>query len=151
MILADYTDSAIAKEYKKRFSVCENKPAMQNSRIVKEHLRIMFSNLEHDREHFVCVFLDGQNAILKSEVLFTGSLTTSAVYPREVIKKILQYESAYVIFGHNHPSGSLTPSSSDRSITKKLQVACSAIDVDVLDHIIIAGDSEFSFADHNLI
>jgi DNA repair protein RadC len=149
--IQDFTDSEIAFEYKRRFSVCENKPVMQNSRAVKEHLRIMFGNLEQDREHFICVFLDGQNKIIRSEVLFTGSLTTSAVYPREVVKKVLQYEAGAVIFGHNHPSGSLTPSSSDRAVTKKLQTACGSIDVEVLDHIIIAGEGSFSFADHRLI
>jgi len=56
-----------------------------------------------------------------------------------------------VIFGHNHPSGCLTPSSSDRAVTKKLQTALEAIDVAVLDHIIIGGSEHYSFADNGLL
>jgi len=56
-----------------------------------------------------------------------------------------------VIFGHNHPSGCLTPSSSDRAVTKKLQTALEAIDVELLDHFIIGGNEHFSFSEHRLL
>jgi len=78
-------------------------------------------------------------------------LMSSAVYPREVITRVIDLGAAAVIFGHNHPSGCLTPSSSDRAVTKKLQTALEAIDVAVLDHIIIGGSEHYSFADNGLL
>jgi DNA repair protein RadC len=149
--IQEFSDTEICNEYQRRFSVCEGKDYIRSSRAVKEYLKTHFDKLEKDREHILCIFLDGQNQIITVETLFTGSLTASAVYPREVIKAILKHESASVVFAHNHPSGSTTPSSSDRAVTKKLQTACSSIDVEVLDHIILGGDEFFSFADHRLI
>ena len=75
---------------------------------------------DKNRESFLLVLLNGQNRIISVEKLFTGTITTSAVYPREVIKFILQKDAAAVIFVHNHPSGNPQPSRDDRSITNKL-------------------------------
>ena len=104
-----------------------------------------------NREVFKVIFLNGRNQILGMETLFEGSLTTSAVYPREVIKLILENDSAAVIFVHNHPSGNPNPSQDDIKITNKLKKACSNIDVTVHDHFIIAGDEVTSFADKGLL
>ena len=150
-VLTQISDNDITREYHKRFSVCENREYVRSSAAVKEYLKIHLAGLEKDREHFMVIFLDGQNQVITIDTLFTGSLTTSAVYPREVIKAILKHEAASVILVHNHPSGSLTPSNSDRAVTKKLQVACDSIDVDILDHLIMGGNDFFSFADHRLI
>ena len=147
----EFSDNDIVREYHRRFSVCEGREYVRSSSAVKEYLKIHLAGLEKDREHFLVIFLDGQNQVIKVETLFTGSLTTAAIYPREVIKKILEHKAASVILCHNHPSGSNYPSSSDRAITKKLQTACNSIDVDVLDHLVVGGDDFFSFADHNLI
>ena len=106
---------------------------------------------ERNREVFMVIFLDGQNQVIKMEELFIGTLTTSAIYPREVVQKVLDYDAANVILVHNHPSGNLTPSNSDRAVTKKLQTALTAIDVDILDHLIVGGNEFFSFADHKLL
>ena len=149
--IRDFSDNEISREYKRRFSVCEGRDYIRSSSAVKEYLKLHFADLERDREHFMCIFLDGQNQVIKVETLFTGSLTTSAVYPREVVKAVLKHECANVIFAHNHPSGSTTPSASDRAVTKKLQTALNSIDVEVLDHLIMGGDDFFSFADHRLI
>jgi DNA repair protein RadC len=149
--LKQFSDDQILNEYNLRFrSIGEYRQKMSSSAMVKAYLSNILDDKEKDREHFFCIFLDGQNSVISIDTLFTGSLTTSAVYPREVIKAILKHEAANVILAHNHPSGSLQPSGSDRAVTKKLQAACSSIDVGILDHIII-GDGYFSFADHNLI
>lgn len=103
------------------------------------------------QEIFSVIYLNGRNEIIGMEDLFHGSLTTSAVYPREVVKKVLKENAAALIFVHNHPSGNLNPSQEDISITKKLQAAVATIDVKVQDHLIIAGDNYYSFADNNLI
>ena len=76
------------------------------------------------------------------EELFKGTLTTSAVYPREVVKRALDNNAAALVFVHNHPSGNPNPSQDDLTITKKLKEAAKAIDVSIHDHLIIAGNDE---------
>ena len=106
---------------------------------------------DKSREVFLVIYLNGRNQILKMEELFQGTLTTSAVYPREVVKRALVNDAAALVFVHNHPSGNPNPSKDDLTITKKLKEATQAIDVSVHDHLIIAGNDVYSFADHGLI
>lgn len=138
---------AVARRF--LFEQAQGKDYLKSSSTVKDYLT---HNLrERNREVFMVIFLNGQNQIIKMEELFEGSLTTSAVYPREVVQKVLSYDAAYVILVHNHPSGTLSPSNSDRAVTRKLQTALQAIDVEILDHLIVGGNEFFSFADHRLL
>lgn len=104
----------------------------------------------HEHEVFAVLFLDSQNRILEFKELFRGTINAASVYPREVVKEVLELNAASVILAHNHPSGVTTPSQADKLITTKLQQALNLIDVSVLDHIII-GESTYSFAEHGLI
>ena len=97
------------------------------------------------------IYLNGRNQILKLEELFEGTLSTSAVYPREVVKRALDNNAAAIVLVHNHPSGKSTPSQDDLAITKKLKEATQSIDVSVHDHLIIAGNDVYSFADHGIL
>ena len=106
---------------------------------------------DKNREAFLVIYLNGRNQILKMEELFKGTLTTSAVYPREVVKRALDNNAAVLVFVHNHPSGNPNPSQDDLTITKKLKATAKAIDVLIHDHLIIAGNEVYSFADHGLI
>jgi len=148
-LLTEASDNEIAEEFVNRFQrkVGER---LQKSVTVANHLRAILSDYAKDVEHFVCIFLDAQLRIITTEVVASGSIATSAVYPREIIKKVLQHEGSHVILGHNHPSGETIPSSSDRAITKKLATALNALDIDVLDHVII-GEGFYSFSDQGLI
>ncbi len=143
------SDSELREEYVKRFTK-QNGNQLKSSRESADHLRSIFADHPADQEHFAVVYLDGQNKIIKTEVVATGTINTAAIYPREIIKKVLEQEGCSIIISHLHPSGSLAPSSSDRAVTKKLQTALSSIDVDLLDHIII-GDGFFSFNDQGLL
>lgn len=96
-----------------------------------------------DVEVLYCLFLNSKNRILSVERMFTGSINSSVVYPREIIKKTLLLKSVAVIMVHNHPSGDSEPSPEDQNITKKVMIALSSIDVVLHDHIII-GDTYFS-------
>lgn len=149
MNISSVSDSEVLEEYVRRFTIPAGE-RIKTSREAADHFRSYFADAAK-REQFVVCFLNGQHRVLTTEILFTGSITTSAVYPREVVQRILDLGAAAVMLAHNHPSGELTPSSSDRAVTKKLQTALSAIDVDVLDHIIIGGAEYFSFSDHRLI
>ncbi|MCF8035918.1 MAG: DNA repair protein RadC [Desulfobacteraceae bacterium] len=99
------------------------------------------------REIFKVLFLDAKNRVLATEVLFEGTLTAGAVYPREVVKKALEYRAASVIFAHNHPSGDPEPSSADLSITRRLVFACMSTGITVHEHLVIGERRYYSFAD----
>jgi len=149
MNISSISDSEILEEYVRRFTIQAGE-SIKSAKEAADHFRAYFTN-GSKREMFVVCFLNGQNQILNTEVLFKGSLTTSAVYPREVIQRVLELGAGAVMLAHNHPSGSITPSNSDRAVTSKLQTALTAIDVETLDHIIIGGSEYFSFADHRLL
>jgi len=117
-----------------------------------EVLTYLKHNLRYKKkEMFLVIYLNGRNKILKVEKLFEGTLSTSAVYPREVIKKALDNDAAALVFVHNHPSGNPKPSQDDLAITKQLKKAAQAIDISVHDHLIIADNEVYSFADHGLL
>jgi DNA repair protein RadC len=103
------------------------------------------------REVFAGIFLDAKNRVLASEILASGSLTSSSVYPREVIIHALGHQAAAVIFAHNHPSGDISPSTSDLQITKKLVFALNNVGIMVHEHIITGSQGFFSFAEKGLI
>jgi len=106
---------------------------------------------DKNREVFMIIYLNGRNQIINMEEVFEGTLSTSAVYPREVVKRALDNEAAALVFVHNHPSGNPKPSKEDLTITNKLKEAAQSIDVAIHDHLIIAGNEVYSFADHGLI
>tara|TARA_R110000796_G_scaffold252500_1_gene387172 strand:+ start:19743 stop:20663 length:921 start_codon:yes stop_codon:yes gene_type:complete len=109
--------------------------------------RYLRASLEHLKsEQFHVLFLDSQHKLIKSEVLFKGTIDGSAVYPREVVKAALAANAAAVIFAHNHPSGVPEASGADKSITERLVKALSTVDIRCLDHIIIGGGEFTSFA-----
>jgi len=119
---------------------------------VEEVMDYLKHNLKNKkREIFSIIYLNGRNEIIDMEELFQGTLTSSFVYPREVIQKVLKMDAAAIIFVHNHPSGNPNPSDEDINITNKLVDAAKTIDVQVHDHIIIAGNDYYSFADNSLI
>ena len=143
------SDTEILEEYVNRFTIKAGE-SIKSAMEAANHLRSYFSDASK-KEKFVVCFLNGQHQMLSTEVLFEGSLTTSAVYPREVITRAIDLGAAAVLLGHNHPSGLTTPSNSDRAVTRKLQTALNAIDIDILDHIIVGGPDYYSFADNRLL
>jgi DNA repair protein RadC len=102
-------------------------------------------------EVFMAVFLDAKNRVLSAKTLFHGSLTSSAVYPREVVREALENRAAALIFAHNHPSGDPEPSEEDVLITRKLVFACRMMGITVHEHLIIGNNGYFSFADQGHI
>jgi len=99
-----------------------------------------------DIEKMYCIFLTAKNKIIAIEKMFSGSIRSSAVYPREIIKRVLELKAVAIILTHNHPSGSTEPSAEDRIITARIGVALSSIDVALHDHLII-GEKYYSFAE----
>lgn len=123
--------------------------AVSNPQAVRDYLRVLLS--DQGREVFVVVLLDAQHRVIATEELFRGTLTQTSVYPREVVKCALRHNAAAVIFAHNHPSGVAEPSHADELLTRTLKSALALIDVQVLDHFIVAGSMTLSFAERGLL
>ncbi len=122
---------------------------LSSPRAVRDYLRLAFAGRQH--EVFVVLLLDAQHRVIACEELFRGTLTQTSVYPREVVKCALRHNAAAVIFAHNHPSGVAEPSHADEILTRSLKSALGLVDVQVLDHFVVAGSGTTSFAERGLL
>lgn len=120
------------------------RPALTSPEAVAHYVQMHLASRPH--EVFAVLFLDGQNRLIALEEMFRGTLTRTSVYPREVVLRALHYHAGAVILAHNHPSGHVTPSAADRAITQALQAALALIDVQVLDHVIVAPGASLSMS-----
>ncbi|MDG1518311.1 MAG: DNA repair protein RadC [Flavobacteriales bacterium] len=108
----------------------------------------MSSNLSDlNHEEFWVVFLNRGNRIIKKERISSGGITGTVVDNKIILKKALLHLASSVILVHNHPSGNLKPSPQDHKVTQKIKSACELLEINLLDHLIIAGNSYYSFAD----
>src|SRR6266511_199703 len=126
-----------------------SRDALSSPRAVRDYLRLALAGRE--QEVFVVLLLDAQHRMTASEELFRGTLTQTSVYPREVVKCALKHNAAAVIFAHNHPSGVAEPSHADEILTRSLKAALALVDIQVLDHFIVAGSRTMSFAERGLL
>lgn len=113
---------------------------------VRDWLRLQLATLE--REVFMVLYLNQQHQLIAHETLFTGSISSTEVHPREVVKRALHFNAAAVIVAHNHPSGDPTASQADKTITQRLMQALALVEVRLLDHLIVGGMDIVSFAEH---
>ncbi len=124
-------------------------PALNSPQAVRDYLRLKLA--ARKEEAFLCIWLDAQHHTIDIQEAFTGTLTQTSVYPREIVKAALRMNAAAVIFAHNHPSGVAQPSRSDELLTRNLKDALELIEVKVLDHFIVAGNQAISFAERGLL
>lgn len=122
---------------------------LKSPRATREYLGLRLANVEH--EVFCGLFLDNRHRVVAFEELFRGTVDGASVHPREVVKRVLAHNAAAVIFAHNHPSGVAEPSNADEMITHRLRDALALIDVRVLDHIVVGGQSVVSMAERGLL
>jgi DNA repair protein RadC len=120
---------------------------------VKQFL-VMRNAAEGDQfvERFTVLFLDTQNRMVAIENMFTGTLSQTSVYPREIVRAALKHNASAVVLSHNHPSGSVQPSRADEHLTQTLKAALALVDCRVLDHIITGpGGQSLSMAEKGLM
>lgn len=122
---------------------------INNSSSAFELLQPKIGDLQH--EEFWILYLNNSNRVLQASQLSKGGITGTLVDVRLVLREALELGAVALILAHNHPSGSLKPSTSDKQITKKLVTAGEALDIKVLDHLIITQKAYFSFADENIL
>ena len=114
-------------------------------------VRAYWGEGELDREHLVCLMLNARSQVIGINTVSVGTLSASLVHPREVYKPAAVLGAAGVVVVHNHPSGNCEPSADDRDTTRRLVRAGEIMGIPCLDHVIIAGDSFFSFREKGLI
>jgi DNA repair protein RadC len=102
-------------------------------------------------EVFRVLFLNTQNELIDSEEISSGTVNASPVFAREVMAAALRHHATGLIFAHNHPSGSITPSQDDKAVTRELVLVSGAMNLKVLDHFIVGDNTHFSFAAQGLI
>ncbi|WP_312825546.1 RadC family protein [Epilithonimonas sp.] len=122
---------------------------ISSSKDVFEVLQPHLSDLS--TEEFWAVFLNHQNKILYKTCLFRGGIASSVADVRVIFKTALEHFSTRIIVAHNHPAGSLKPSSEDINITKKIDEAGKLLEIELLDHIIIAQNKFYSFKEEGIL
>lgn len=136
------------------FSVAENLAAYKGGEKIssaEDAERVIFHRLRHAKdEQFAVLHLTADHTVIDFQVVATGTIAANTIYPRTLIRNALDTNAAAVVIAHNHPSGATHPSPEDIKLTKKLTGYYQAIDVKLLDHIIV-GNTAVSMADLGLL
>jgi DNA repair protein RadC len=117
--------------------------------LTQEFLRAKLGGF--DREVFSVLFLDAHLRLIEYVEMFHGTVNSTSVHPREIVKAALRCNAASAVMAHNHPSGIAEPSQADVLLTQTLKSALALIDVRVLDHVVVAGSATVSFAQRGLL
>ncbi len=125
-----------------------NKDLVSSPDVVYDYLKASLKGTVD--EEFKAMFLNSRNRLLAVETIQTGTVNKSVVYPRKIAERALYNRASGVIIAHNHPGGSLNPSEDDCRVTKAIKDALKTVDIVLLDHILIGGDSYFSFRENSL-
>ncbi len=137
----------VAREFLKEKII--DKPIYKSSQEIFDYLYHSMRDLKE--EVFRVIYLNTRSQIIDTEVLFEGTIEDTPVHPREIVEAAIKHDAVRLIFVHNHPAGDPTPGKSDKQLTRDLVFVGNIIQIKVLDHIIIGGNSYFSFADEGLI
>lgn len=102
-------------------------------------------------EEFRVLFLANGYRLIADEAMWRGTVDQVHAYPREILRRALQFGAKSLIIAHNHPSGSMRPSAMDRAVTEGLNRACTALDIELLDHLIVTNRGVSSFRELKLL
>lgn len=135
---------AVAGKYLEQSLI--GKDYLSSSLKVFQYLRHDMENLE--KEVFKVIFLDSANGVIGLENCGSGTISSAAVHPREIIERAMALRAAGLVFAHNHPSGKIKPSPDDFRLTRQLLHAAHLVEMRVIDHLIVGkGETYFSFRD----
>lgn len=125
------------------------RPSFDCAEAVGNYLQLMIGSRPY--EVFVSLYLDIHHRLICAEESSRGTLSQTAVYPREIVRRAMQLNAAGLIVAHNHPSGDVAPSDADRALTRHLDASLRLVDVKLLDHLIVSAGNRFSFAEHGCL
>ncbi len=126
-----------------------NKPTLNSSSSAGEYTVSLFVGRTYEAFFVLC--MDAQSRLNYAALVHEGTINEAPVYPRLIVEAALRHQANSVILAHNHPGGTLRPSDADVEVTKRIVVALEAISIQVADHIIVAGERYFSFAEKGLL
>lgn len=106
---------------------------------------------DSDVEEFWVLFLNQGNFVIRKEQISKGGINQTSVDIRIILKLAIEAMATGLVLAHNHPSGNLSPSHSDKLLTQKIKIATAYLDIDVIDHLIVTQKSYFSFADEGIL
>lgn len=126
-----------------------DKPSIASAEDVYNQMYPRLSGV--NQEHFMVLYLDTKNCLIKDVTVSIGGLNSSIVHPRDVFRGAIKSSAASIILVHNHPSGDPNPSSEDKRITKDLAETGRIVGIDVLDHVIVGSGGYVSLKDHGVL
>jgi DNA repair protein RadC len=109
----------------------------------------LLADLNH--EETWALLLDRSNKVVSTLQVSRGGISGTVVDIRLILREAINHYASSIVLGHNHPSGNCTPSAQDTAISKKLKEAAKWMDITLLDHIIVCGETYYSFADNGII
>lgn len=122
------------------------KPSMRNSADIYQFMRPTLGSLDHEEIH--ALYLNRRNQVMESRMITAGSATSSLFDTKQMLRDALLGGAQGLVMCHNHPSGNLLPSPADDKITGDLVRGCNAIDMRLIDHVIVTADGYYSYADN---
>lgn len=134
---------------RRRAAEATTRTLIKSSSDIFEIMQPILGDLPH--EEFWIILLNRANKVIGKEPISKGGVTATVVEIKPVLKRLIETYASGIILCHNHPSGSLKPSSADIQLTKRLSEAAKIIETNVLDHLIIADNSYYSFADEGMM
>lgn len=140
---------AAAYELAKRDNSKDYRPVLDSPSRVMEQIPVEVRGGQ--KEHFIALYLNTRNQLIKFETVSIGTLSASLVHPREVFGPGISHSAAALIVAHNHPSGDCAPSPEDKVATRRLKESGELLGIPLLDHLIVSDRSVFSFREHGLI
>lgn len=130
---------------RRRGAEASKKSTLGNSQDCYERLLPYIDDMR--QEHFVIIYLNQKQVVLKTECVSNGGVTHSIADPKVIFRNAISLGATAIVMAHNHPSGIPTPSPDDRTLTKKFIAAGKLLDIKIIDHIIIGEGRYYSFLD----
>jgi DNA repair protein RadC len=131
-------------------------PILNRPELIAAHLQPIARGLMVEKFWVLC--LNRKNRLIKLAEATSGTATSSLAHPREVYRTAIQYGATAIVCAHNHPSGDPGPSAADVQVTRQLREAAKAVDIELLDHIIIGsaaadpnGRGHYSFRESGVL
>jgi DNA repair protein RadC len=125
------------------------KISLEDPKILVDYCRAALG--AQPNEIFKVVYLDSRYRVIDLETLTEGTIDRATVYPRKVMESALKKRASTLVFAHNHPDGNISPSDHDKTITRALILAAKALNINILDHLIVSKDEVFSFRKEGLL
>ena len=146
-----YSQLMAVKELGRRYLKHQLNQGLDLSRsdLIRDYLRYKLK--EKTQEDFTILYLDSQLRKLSFKKLFYGSINYCNISINQLLRYVIQKHATFIVIAHNHPKGFAKPSREDYDLTQEILKACQLLEIELLDHMIIAAEQSYSFAEHGLI